>query len=757
MKKTLKAFGLLLVLVAGIYTTGNAQLKIAAGTNFVCKDVVVTLQNTDLNNEGVISAANSKTIFSGNVNSTISGNGITDFNSLEIAKQNNAKLSLQKNISASGAVIFNSGLIDLGNQQFELKYPGGLLQNENENSRIFTLGTGEIFITQNLNAPNNSNPGNLGIILGSASNLGMTTVRRGHAIQTNLNQQQSIKRYFTILPTTNSNLNSQLRYTYFDAELNNLTESSLDLFEKVGADDWKQLVINGTSTQSNYKEVFGLTQLNKYSLFPVIAQPPSSNVQLICPGDVTVGTGLTQEQINTAFADWLDDVTATGGCNVNITNNNTGAPPACGGTVSVTFTATNTCGNGASCTASFTVPSTENIELSCPANVTANACQTQEQVNTAFANWLTSVSGSGGTITTTPANLVAPPACGGAVIVEWKVIGTCASKICSATFTVAAPSSIIINCPDNLTLNTGLTQTQINAAYDAWLASVTASGGCSIQLTNNSVSYPVCGQTKTIIWKATSSCGEEKTCTASFAVPACDVPVETGEGCTPGYWKTHSNAWGCGYTTKTKFFDVFTVITNYRGLPQKTTMLDALNQNGGGYNALARQAVGALLNACHNGVDYPYTPEEIKTAVVSMFNTGNATMGNKTFINVDTLKNEFNRANNLGCPLSNQSAAREATTSLEEKDSYTQLKVVAYPNPFVDVVRFTIESDVSGQARLDIVNMTGQKIATVYNGFIEANQSKQVQYKSETRVQENLIYIFTIGGKQVTGKLLRLR
>ena len=114
-------------------------------------------------------------------------------------------------------------------------------------------------------------------------------------------------------------------------------------------------------------------------------------------------------------------------------------------------------------------------------------------------------------------------------------------------------------------------------------------------------------------------------------MPACDVPVETGDGCTPGYWKNNTKVWGCGYTTKSKFFDIFTVITNYRGLAQKTTILDALNQNGGGYNALARQGAAALLNACHNGVNYPYTPEEIKAAVVSMFNSGNATIGKKMF------------------------------------------------------------------------------------------------------------------------------
>jgi hypothetical protein len=752
----MKAILFAIIFCVSCLTAASQQLKISSGTFLTNNNTTITVLNTGIQNDGIIGGTNGTVVFAGSNDNTISGNGTSQFHNIQLSKQNAGKLILQKNISASGAVTFNSGLIDLGNHQFELNYPGGLLQNENETSRIFTLGTGEIFITQNLNAPVSVNPGNLGAILGSSQNLGITTIRRGHAIQTNLSQQQSIKRYFNILAANNNNLNAQLQFTYFDAELNNLAESDLDLFEKAGVNDWQKLVINGTSTQMNYKEIFGLTQLYKYSLFQSTVQPPPSNVQITCPGDLTVASGLTQEQINTAFTDWLGNVTSSGGCNVVISNNNTGAPLACGGTKTVTFTATNTCGEGALCTASFTVPSTENLQLSCPSNVTVNACQTQTQVNAAFTNWLASVTSSGGTVTTTPANPVAPPACGGAVTVEWKVTGTCSSKVCSATFTVTSAGSIIIDCPDNVALNAGLTQEQINAAYDSWLASIKASSVCGLKITNNSAMYPVCGQTMNVTWKATSTCGDEATCSASFIVPACDAPVETGEGCTPGYWKNHPKAWGCGYTTKSKFFDVFTVITNKRGMPQKMTMLDALNQTGGGYSALSRQAVGALLNACHNVVDYPYTPEQIKVAVVSMFNLGSATLGNKTFINADTLKNEFDRANNLGCPLNNQSsAAREATNS--KLESFTQLKVTAYPNPFVDVVRFTIVSDVSGQAKLDIVNMVGQKVATIYSGHIDANRSQQIEYRTNTRVQENLIYIFTIGGKQVTGKIMRLR
>jgi hypothetical protein len=49
---------------------------------------------------------------------------------------------------------------------------------------------------------------------------------------------------------------------------------------------------------------------------------------------------LTQAQVNTAFSAWLATASASGGCNGILTNNNTGAPLACGGATTVTFTYT---------------------------------------------------------------------------------------------------------------------------------------------------------------------------------------------------------------------------------------------------------------------------------------------------------------------------------------------------------------------------------------------------------------------------------
>jgi hypothetical protein len=83
------------------------------------------------------------------------------------------------------------------------------------------------------------------------------------------------------------------------------------------------------------------------------------------------------------------------------------------------------------------------------------------------------------------------------------------------------------------------------------------------------------------------------------------------------------------------------------------------------------------------------------------------------------------------------------------------LKVTAYPNPFKSTVKFTLQSTVSGQAQLEVYNTMGQRISIAYNGYLQANRGQVVEYKAP-RLGSNLIYILRVGGKQVTGKLLRL-
>jgi hypothetical protein len=100
-------------------------------------------------------------------------------------------------------------------------------------------------------------------------------------------------------------------------------------------------------------------------------------------------------------------------------------------------------------------------------------------------------------------------------------------------------------------------------------------------------------------------------------------------------------------------------------------------------------------------------------------------------------------------------AGRTANSQANSQVVTGGLKVSAYPNPFTHVVRFTIESKVSGQAQLEILNMVGQRVATVYNGYIQANKGQVVEYRVPANSQSNLIYMLRIGNQQATGKLLR--
>ena len=85
-----------------------------------------------------------------------------------------------------------------------------------------------------------------------------------------------------------------------------------------------------------------------------------------------------------------------------------------------------------------------------------------------------------------------------------------------------------------------------------------------------------------------------------------------------------------------------------------------------------------------------------------------------------------------------------------------QVTVSAYPNPYNDQVRFVIESSISGQGSLDVYNMLGQKLQTVYTGYIVAGKGQVVDYKVPVQNRENLVYILRVKDQQVTGKLIRI-
>lgn len=82
--------------------------------------------------------------------------------------------------------------------------------------------------------------------------------------------------------------------------------------------------------------------------------------------------------------------------------------------------------------------------------------------------------------------------------------------------------------------------------------------------------------------------------------------------------------------------------------------------------------------------------------------------------------------------------------------------VKASPNPFNDQVRFTINSLESGNGRLDIYNIYGQKIKTVFQGNVKQGVNYfELRLIGGQRTNE-LVYIFSMGTQSTSGKLIQL-
>lgn len=95
------------------------------------------------------------------------------------------------------------------------------------------------------------------------------------------------------------------------------------------------------------------------------------------------------------------------------------------------------------------------------------------------------------------------------------------------------------------------------------------------------------------------------------------------------------------------------------------------------------------------------------------------------------------------------------TVAKTESIASAETTVTAYPNPYTDQVSFSVDAKVSGYGSLEVYNMMGQKLRTVYQGYILAGRQK-FTLSLPTRQRSNLVYILRMGNKQITGKLLQL-
>ena len=253
--------------------------------------------------------------------------------------------------------------------------------------------------------------------------------------------------------------------------------------------------------------------------------------------------------------------------------------------------------------------------------------------------------------------------------------------------------------------------------------------------------------------------------TATVTVQNCIVD----EGCTPGYWKNHTDAWAATTppmdlpkaTTDYDFFDFFDIDpvgVNVQDIigdmdqnaDGKLTLLEAISaeiktsKNNGWFAALARHAVAAYLNATHPDVGYEFSASYIleQTELVFEGPIGPDEYRNRNEANAAALAlhDLFRRANERVCPLGNDSPSTSADTSIlklsdpeveipsviesQKEEIISDSEVVngfnVSPVPFRESLSLQYDFDYVSDATIQMFDLQGRLLLT----HREANASR---------------------------------
>jgi hypothetical protein len=287
-----------LLSIVAFQAFSQGKLQVASGTTITSSDAAqIVLDDTDLDNDGAIEQNSGDGIsFTGIHPGLISGKGVNRFSKLVLAKSGRTSLLLRSDVSVNGRIQFTEGRLDLKDNNIYLGNTG-LLEGESELSHLFSTGKGYVESIHDQYNALTINPGNLGAMITSASSLGKTIVRRGHLSQVNtMTGNESILRYYDIVPANDRNVNATVRFRYFDKESNDIDEAEFSILRSDGI-GWSDLGADAKSTSLNFVEKRGITQFSRFTLstpsstgkaaFTIWPNPVIQNANLRFPANET--------------------------------------------------------------------------------------------------------------------------------------------------------------------------------------------------------------------------------------------------------------------------------------------------------------------------------------------------------------------------------------------------------------------------------------------------------------------------------------
>ena len=166
-----------------------------------------------------------------------------------------ANLALYSNMTVNGN-FFVYDNIDLNSHTITLGSTAYLF----EESYVIYGTSGKITTTRDLNNISSEDIGGLGAIITTTENMGSTIIERHHSQIDGATN--SIKRWFVIEPTNNTNLDASLTFNYLESELNGNTESTLSLYRSTdNGSTWSDM----GSTRDVDANTLSLSSTNHFS------------------------------------------------------------------------------------------------------------------------------------------------------------------------------------------------------------------------------------------------------------------------------------------------------------------------------------------------------------------------------------------------------------------------------------------------------------------------------------------------------------
>ena len=255
-------------------------LHIGPGTTWVSTpDTYVVLDRTDLQYDADPSVLlNNVFRFTGTGINSIRGATRPLLYAIGVAKVDAGGLWLNQAVTIAQRVNFETGFFNLNGNALFLQ-PDALFTNEHEKAQLVGNFGGYVTIDADLHAGTTTNPGNLGAIITTATDLGKVTISRSHETPRLDTIRNGIDRLFNIVPPVGTAVNATLRFYYLGNEAEGFPPDSLHLWQSPDETPWSDIGYTFRDASQLYVEKQGLTSLGRFTLslpgdHPITPPPP---------------------------------------------------------------------------------------------------------------------------------------------------------------------------------------------------------------------------------------------------------------------------------------------------------------------------------------------------------------------------------------------------------------------------------------------------------------------------------------------------